>query len=117
MRRLPILLLLLVVPLPAAARVVGWSQRSDVRRVLEERRRPVAECVELYRHDVEPAVVRFSVRLRVRSDGTVANVSFDREGPLSHGSRYCVRRIWSAARFPPPRVETRLPLYYVVRLD
>lgn len=117
MRKLSPLVLLalffsLAISSHAAAYLVPWQQFRLVRQRIRESQRPVAECVEIYRTDREP--VRFWVQLRIDTRGRVRHVSFDREGPLDWGARYCVRRSLLGLRFPPPEAETRLPIHYVV---
>lgn len=113
MRRLLPLLLLVLLPSAAAARVVSWPSFAEVREQIRASRGPVAECVEVYRESRSP--VRFGVQLRITPAGRVAAVSFDREGPLPDGARYCVRRTLMELRFPPPPAEQRLPVLYVIR--
>lgn len=109
-------LLLLLVAAPAAARVVGWPDHPAVRAAIDATRAEVASCVEDYRTSDAAASLRFAVQLRVRSDGSIAAVTFDRETPLGAGQRYCLRRTLAGLRLVPPRAEQRLPVFYAVDL-
>lgn len=115
MRHLALALTLLFAS-TAHARIVGWAEQFAIRHALDATRAPVARCVEDYRTDIGPRSVRFGVQLRVAPDGSIANVSFHREGPLSMGQRYCVRRTLEEVRLPAPHAEQRLPVTYVVDL-
>lgn len=117
MRRVaPFFVLLCLCAAPAAARVVGWPDHPYVRQAIDRTRAPVASCVADYRVDDAPAWVRFGVQLRVRSDGTVVQVTFDREAPLSGGQRFCVRRTLEGLRLVAPHAEQHLSVFYAVEL-
>ena len=113
MRQLSLALVLLFAP-HALARVVGWSEAPTIRRVIDATRAPVAGCVEDYGRDTDRDSLSFWAQLRVAPDGSIANVTFDRDGLLNDGQRYCVRRTLEALQFPPPHAEQRLPIHYVV---
>ncbi|MCB9592412.1 MAG: hypothetical protein H6719_06750 [Sandaracinaceae bacterium] len=102
---------------PAAARIVGWADFYEVRQAIDATRPLVASCVEDYRFEDRAHAVRFGAQLRVRSDGTVAEVTFAREAPITAGQRYCVRRTLEGVRLRPPRAEQHLMVLYAVELE
>lgn len=117
MRRLLLLVIASIAFLPsvAGACIVSWSNSTAVRDRVRASRSAVGACVEPYRDSEAP--IEFNVELRIARNGRVAAVLFDREGPLSEGARFCVRRTLSGLVFPAPRAEQRLPLIYVFGLD